>query len=377
MRRLFSFQDKLTTRQLVGLTLLGLLFVLAAAVVIWREDILRTALDPKVPFQTYDPPPAPDYSQPSAWALAPADAPPPGQAAIFFIHPTTFDGGGHWNGPIDDDEANAFLRRAMLPNYAGPFYRVGAIYAPRYRQASLYAQLTLREDAREARIFAYGDVRRAFEAFLERVGDERPLILAGVGQGADLLDHLLMDMAADPRLTGRIVAAYMVDAAVPAARYAPGDPLPACENRDQAGCVVAWLQVREGAEELARRRLERALVWTPAGRLDYLGDRTALCVNPILGARTDSAAPARLNLGAANATGLEWGARPAFLSRQVGAQCRDGVLRYSQPESRTTFRDEGTWADQRKSPQYNLFYADIEADAEARLAVWHRLETAA
>ena len=35
----------------------------------WRYDILRTTLDPKVPFQTYDPPPAPNYADPAAWAL--------------------------------------------------------------------------------------------------------------------------------------------------------------------------------------------------------------------------------------------------------------------------------------------------------------------
>ena len=40
----------------------------------------------------------------------------------------------------------------MLPNYAGPFARLGRIFAPRYRQASLYTLMTLRDDAREARL---------------------------------------------------------------------------------------------------------------------------------------------------------------------------------------------------------------------------------
>ena len=30
----------------------------------------------------------------------------------------------------------------------------------------------------------------------------------------------------------------------------------------------------------------------------------------------------------------------------------------------------GAWADRRKVPGFNLFYADIEADAKARLAAW-------
>lgn len=43
--------------------------VMAAAAFVWRDDILRTRLDPKEPFQTYDPPPAPDYGKRAAWAL--------------------------------------------------------------------------------------------------------------------------------------------------------------------------------------------------------------------------------------------------------------------------------------------------------------------
>ena len=93
----------------------------------------------------------------------------------------------------------------------------------------------------------------------------------------------------------------------------------------------------------------------------------ALCFNPVLGAAIDQPAAARLHLGAANATGLEWGARPAFLARQVAARCVDGVLRVSEPKS-GSLKPSGSWIEQRRSPSYNLFYADLESDARARLA---------
>jgi hypothetical protein len=81
---------------------------------------------------------------------------------VFFIHPTTFNGGHDWNGPIADKASARELDRVMLPNYAGPFGRVGRVFAPRYRQASLYAyKIALREDARDARVFAYDDVQNA------------------------------------------------------------------------------------------------------------------------------------------------------------------------------------------------------------------------
>ena len=92
-----------------------------------------------------------------------------------------------------------------------------------------------------------------------------------------------------------------------------------------------------------------------------------MCFNPILGATVDEPAPARMHLGGANATGLEWGARPAFLTRQVSARCEGGVLRISEPKS-GSLRPSGSWTEQRMTPGFNLFYADLEADARARVA---------
>jgi hypothetical protein len=345
--------------------------LLSGVMFLFREGIQRTALDPKQPFQTYRPPPAPDYSQPSAWAVLPGDPahPAPGDppADVFFVHSTIYDGGRDWNTPIDDRAAQRFLNRVDLPNYAGPFQQVGRVFAPRYRAASLYAYLTLRDDAREARRFAYRDVEAAFRNMLARTPADRPLILAGVGQGANLLTHLLQQAVdKDPALIRRVAGVYLMDAVSPAAPFAPGSPLPACASRQQAHCVMAWAGVRANDSERAARRLERALMWTPEGQLENLAGRPALCVNPLTGSTAVPAASERDNLGAANATGLEWGLRPAFLAHQVSAECDGGLLRLSRPSSPSLQR-AGSWAERRKSPPYNLFYADIEADAEARV----------
>ncbi|MBV9996214.1 MAG: DUF3089 domain-containing protein, partial [Caulobacteraceae bacterium] len=113
----------------------------------------------------------------------------------------------------------------------------------------------------------------------------------------------------------------------------------------------------------------RAMIWSPSGELTPLGNRKPLCVNPLLGAATEELAPPRLNLGAAAATGLEWGVRPGFLVRQVAARCQDGVLRVSRPRS-GLLRPSGGWIERVREPGYNLFWADLEADAQARLGVW-------
>ncbi|WP_230974839.1 DUF3089 domain-containing protein [Brevundimonas vitis] len=347
-----------------GFALIGLVLLVVA---IWRGDILRAALDPQIPFQTYDPPPAPDYATADAWALRDDRAPAAGPAAIFFVHSTTFDGGSEWNGPIDHAAADAYLKRVVLPNHAGPFARAGAISAPRYRQGSLYTRLSLRDDSREARAFAYQDILAAFEAWLLRYPDS-PMILAGVEQGGELVERLVRErVATDPALRRRLAAVYLIDVVVPADRLSA--EIPACETRSQFGCIVAFAPVEEGQDRTAFQRLRRALVWDDRGRLIELDGRPAVCVNPVTGTADGAAVPARLHHGATNATGLEWGARPALTAREIATQCRGGLLRHTAP-SRESFRATGSWADRRKVNQYNLFFSDIELDAQARLAAW-------
>ncbi len=358
---------RMSLRQWAGWIGLTVVLVLATAVAVWRGDILRAGLDPQVPFQTYEPPPAPDYGDPTAWALRDARGADSGPAAIFFVHSTTYDGGRDWNGPIANAAADAWLRRVVLPNYAGPFARVGQISAPRYRQGSLYTRLTLREDAREARAFAWRDVAAAFDAWIARHPDG-PIVLAGVEQGGDLVERLVRErVAGDPALRARLVAVYLMDTVVAADGLSP--EVPACANRGQTGCIVAWSPVSEGNDGAGRRRLRRALVWDGRGRLVDLGDRAALCVNPVTGSTGTAPVEARLHQGATNATGLEWGVRPALMAREIATQCRDGLLRHTEPTTES-FREAGSWADRRKSRPYNLFYGDIEADVQARLAVW-------
>lgn len=344
----------------------GLALLVAGALAIFWGDVMSTALDPKVPFQTYRPPPAPDYARGDAWALRPRAGDASMPADVFFVAPTTYDGGKDWNAPIDDPKAGRLFREVMAPNYVGPFVSVARVFAPKYRQASLYTQLTLREDAREARQFAYGDVREAFRTYLQRDNGGRPFFIVGVEQGGTLgLRLLAEEIARDPAIRSRLIAAYLIGTVAPA----DTPPIPPCMARAQAGCLAAWARAREGDFDVAQQLLDRALVWNERGELVNLKPRPALCFNPILGAVTEKPAPARLHLGAANATGLEWGARPAFMARQVSAHCEGGVLKVSRPKS-ASLRLTGDWVTRRKAAGFNLFYADEEADAKARLAAW-------
>lgn len=362
-------RSRLTFRQWVGWV--GLIFValLAVAAMVWRGDIQRAWLDPQVPFQTYDPPAAPDYSKASSWALLDAQTPPTGPASVFFVHPTTFDGGNDWNEPIGDAESDAFLFRVVVPNYAGPFARSGPLSAPRYRQASLYTRTTARRDAVDARAFPYRDIAAAFDVWLAR-HPTGPIVIVGVEQGAELTARLLQDrIAARPEVRDRLVAVYLIDALTALEELPAG--IPPCARREQAGCAVGWSPLAEGDERTRNRVQRRALMWNEHGRLVPLAGRPVLCVNPVTGSDDGARSQMHLHRGATNATGLEWGARPALIARMITAQCREGFLWHDAP-TLESFRRTGGWAEQMKSRPYSLFYGDIEADVAARLAVWQR-----
>lgn len=367
----------LTHRRLLiaGVSLLGGLFVVMVGA-LWGDDIMRHNLDPKVPFQTYAPPAAPDYRKVSGWYLNPAlnglevrRNRNPQKVDVFFIHGTTFNGGKDWVGPIDDPTSSAEVIRSQLPNYAGPFNAVGYVYAPRYRQASLYSQLTQREDAREARQFAYGDVEAAFDAFLAQRRNGSGFIIVGLEQGAFLGLRLLKErILTDEALKSALVAVYFLEALTPAADFQVGQAVPACQQRTQYGCAVAYLSVDNGRPDRALQAQRRAMEWSQTSIMEPL-DGKALCVNPLTGGVTDKEIEARHSLGAANATGLEWGTTPALMPRKVSARCRGDILYVSRP-SGPSFDVDGSWADSKKVRPYNLFYADLQADSQARWLAW-------
>jgi len=339
-----------------------LIGLLLAAAWFWRDDIHEARLDPGVPFQTYKPPPAPNYAQRTSWVLLPsetakasADEP---AVDVFFVHPTTFDGGGDWVGPIGQAAADRYLGKVMLPNYAGPFRAVGRMFAPRYRQASLYSLDTSRDDAREARAFAYGDVEAAFRTYLSTYNNGRPFIIVGVEQGGFLAERLLIDL--DPATRQRLVAAYLIETAVP--NDAP--PLSPCTVRAQAHCLVSWISQVEGEHHTLSDRLRHSLIWS-GDQAGMLAARKPLCVNPVTGT-LNGAASAKQHLGGVNASSLDWDARPAFLAHQVSTECRDNVLRVSRPRA-PSLRSSGSWLDDVGSKPFNIFYADLEADAQARI----------
>lgn len=341
-----------------------------AAAWVFESDLFTYAMDPRKPFQTSTPPAKPDYGQDAAWALRPTAALGRDEAAIFFVHPTTYSGGRHWNGSISKPKVVGRVADWALPNYAGPFRGLGAIWAPLYRQASLYALQTQRFDARRARALAYEDVADAFARFLTEAPSEAPLILVGVEQGGLHVLGLLQQMTVNEAVADRLVAAFVIDQATPLDLFnGPLAHLSVCRTPEAVRCVASWGAVRANHERRIRRFQRRSMAWNGAARLESTEDRALACVNPILWTATEDYAPSRLHRGGVDATGLELSARPAPLAGQTSAQCRHGVLLVDRPTA-PSLRASWRWGQQYRPAEANLFYADIAANAAQRLGAF-------
>lgn len=151
------------------------------------------------------------YSDPNNWAYCGNESITTNQAVdVFFVCPTVFLGSNtQLIMPINDVETRENFIGAI--NMEKGIYDAKAnFYAPYYRQVGL---VVYKMDAAAAAPYfdlAYQDVKDAFEYYLKEYNHDRPIVLAGFSQGADMILRLMKDMYHDPRLQKQLVAAYVV-----------------------------------------------------------------------------------------------------------------------------------------------------------------------
>lgn len=365
----------LARRFLWVVTGLALLVIAGAfAYRMFAPELMRTVFVPTGGFEEEPAPPGPDYRKPELWIARPSmpDSPalwlPAGfrpnaagepLVSVFFIHPTSYLDKERWNAPLDDEEANR-LARVFVRSQASAFAGVGAVWAPRYRQATVGAFLTRRADADKAIALAFSDILAAFDQFLAQAPADKPIVLAGHSQGSLHLTRLLVDRVAGTPLARRVAAAYVIGWPVSTTVDLPALGLPACETAADSGCILSWQSFAEPAEP-------RQVVDLYAASLGATGqpraDTPILCVNPITGVR-DGAAPAAANLGTLlpNAefteASLETGLVPARCDRRgllLIGEDPPSLPRYVLPGNNYHVFD------------YALFWGSIRADAERRV----------
>jgi hypothetical protein len=353
------------------------LLVVAAAFAIyqWGGNVLLKSATPQGHFEAAEAGGGPDYTQESSWIARPDSDPNPsqwlpngvvaqsGDAAIFFIHPTTYLERDRWNAPIDIGGQTEFRTSLFVQGQASALTSAGNVWAPRYRQAAYGAFLLDSKDARAALDLAYSDVAGAFDEFLKQ-NPESPIILAGHSQGALHLERLIRDRIAGKPIAKRIVAAYVVGWPISTTADLPALGLPACRTAEEAGCVLSWMSFGDPANpDLVLNSYEHS-----AGFLGTKRKREGmLCVNPLTGTQNGSARP-QTNPGTLVPSA---DLRSATLEPGiVGAHCDKGLLILD-----GTIPPLGPFVlpgNNYHVYDYTLFWAAIRRDAARRLAAWNR-----
>ena len=284
-----------------------------------------------------------------------------GEAAVFFIHPTSYLTGANWNASLDDTEANE-RAKLFVRGEASVFNEVGEIWAPRYRQASIGAFMTDSDDAKKAIDAAYQDVAAAFDQFIIDVPDARPIILAGHSQGSLHLTRLLKEKIAGRPLTKRIVAAYVVGWPVSVVQDLPSMGLPACDSADATRCIMSWSSFAEPASPgMVLDAYANSVGFDGKPR----GTSKILCTNPLDGL-PDSNAAAALNKGTLRpSSDFTTGTIEVGL---VPARCDErGLLLIGNPPDMGSYVLPGN---NYHVYDYPLFWMNARADIANRLAVY-------
>ena len=313
---------------------------------------------PKDVFTNYPIPPAPDYSKTEAWSALPGKSDNPaerlpvplkGEALgtevdVFFVHPTTLlykrGAGDRWNGDITDKALNDKTDNSPVQFQASIFNAAGKIYAPRYRQAHLYAYYTKdTASSRKAFELAYSDVKAAFKYYLDHYNNGRPIIIAAHSQGTTHAGRLMKEFFDNnPKLRNKLVVAYIIGMPIPKNVF---NNIPVCQSPTQTGCFCAWRTFEKGFYPKT-----------------HIYNNKFAVVNPLTWTTDTLLAPASLNLG---------GVLTDFKKIRVGteeAQIHDGLLWVNKPKL--------PWAWLVKIHNFhpgdlNFFYMDVRKDAKRRV----------
>jgi hypothetical protein len=364
-------------RRFLGFVFILTLLVVAGAFAIyqWGGNVLLRQATPKGHFEAAQAGRGPDYGDASSWIARPDIADNPtrwlpegipqaasGDAAIFYIHPTTYLSNDRWNAPLDAGGDTAYRTSLFVQSQASAFNGAGEIWAPRYRQAAYGAFLLKSDDAQKALDLAFSDIQHAFREFLSNVRYDRPIILAAHSQGALHLERLLAGVGYG--LKGRIVAAYVVGWPISTKADLPALGMPPCRTPDQSGCILSWMTFGEPSNPdfiLDQWEKTRGPTGDKRRRADML------CVNPITGTQDGTATPqedAGTLIPTANMSNA------SVQSGIIGASCRNGLLVIDGDVPRLgSFVLPGN---NYHVYDYALFWGAIRRDAERRLAAWHK-----
>ncbi len=163
----------------------------------------------------------------------------------FYVYPTISRDAG-MNSDLEpgvEEQAVAAVQVARFTSLCRPF-------APVYRQATLASlrAAVAGADMGYVAALAYGDVRAAWQNYLEHRNQDRPFVLIGHSQGTVHLIRLLAEEIEGRPAAARMLSAMLIgfNVEVPEGEVVGGSfrQTPLCTRPGQTGCVISYVSFR-------------------------------------------------------------------------------------------------------------------------------------
>jgi hypothetical protein len=175
--------------------------------------------------------------------------------------------------------------RAVAVSQASRFSQVCRVWAPMYRQATLYALSHGTITGATVANIAYASLLAGWRDYLRHDNDGRPIVFIGHSQGAAMLIRLLQTQV-DPsaQLRKQMVSAIILggNVQVPTGRSVGGSfqHIPTCASATATGCVIAYSTFGSVPPPLALFGRPGRGVSVQSGQTTRTGQQVA-CVNPV------------------------------------------------------------------------------------------------
>jgi hypothetical protein len=208
-------------------------------------------------FQNKEVPEAPNYLNEENWAVLPSTysvdlkefetkSIDSLKADVFYVYPTlnTSKEDLRWNAPIADLEQQDKVLNKVVLFQASAFITSGKLYVPYYRQAHLRSYSMLEKGGKKALLLAYSDVKKAFEVYLKKYNNGRPIIIASHSQGSTHTKFLLRDFFDDKPLQQKLIAAYVIGTVMKPNLFKTIKPM---IKPNEIGGVLGWNTFKKGS----------------------------------------------------------------------------------------------------------------------------------
>lgn len=337
----------------------------------------------------------PDYSLEKYWLSLPtrtdeADLVPEGveesinnskaPVDVFYIHGTGYLNNANWTAAINPNTATEDNAKFSLANEASIFNGCCNIYAPHYREASMFTYLGLTTEKRDHLLdIVFADIANAFDYFIKHHNQDRPIVIVSHSQGTHIAMRLLKKIDMDATLAKRVVVAYLIGSGPVSLDKDYVNSLAhftTCRDPNSINCIVHWDTYGENGSKKI-----------------FSSPKPSLCINPLSWQENDVRAPASQHLGAAPISGaytikmegddksenVAFKRQAELTPQYTWAQCRDGFL-YVADQAGTDYEKLGKLPDKSyHGIDFPLFYGNIRENVKHRIAEYlqhHQLKLA-